>query len=175
MGRQQGKGLNIMANLWKDPEYDLACNLLKSDDRTVNFERPLMKVFFYAPPTEATGQRLLTIVRTMASDDVLEVYNNMGDLIQGLRRPLADPPIGVFLFEDQKDIEALLDVKPLASKVRSILIVPDREPETVALAHQLRPRFLAYADSDLSQVLAVLQKMLGQQLRTKARMNVGFY
>jgi hypothetical protein len=46
------------------------------------------------------------------------------------------------------------------SAVRLVLVLPDEEDETIALAHGLRPRFVTYADGDYSELREVLQKML---------------
>ncbi|MEJ2038916.1 MAG: hypothetical protein P8X55_08280 [Desulfosarcinaceae bacterium] len=42
-----------------------------------------------------------------------------------------------------------------------VLVLPRRDEATVAWAHKLGPRFIAYADNGLEQVEAVLDKMLG--------------
>jgi len=47
----------------------------------------------------------------------------------------------------------------LFQNIRIILLLPNKEPETVAMAHQLRPRFLAGRNSDLAEGPAVLKKM----------------
>ncbi len=60
--------------------------------------------------------------------------------------------------EELKDLVALHD---LFLDIRVILILPDRERETISNAHKLRPRFLAYTDSDFEPVKVVLNKMIG--------------
>jgi hypothetical protein len=40
-----------------------------------------------------------------------------------------------------------------------ILVLPDANEETVARGHRLRPRFIAYEDSDFSEVVAVLNRL----------------
>jgi len=44
---------------------------------------------------------------------------------------------------------------------RIILILPDRDRETITNGLKLRPRFFTYADEDFGEVAAVLAKMLG--------------
>ena len=55
----------------------------------------------------------------------------------------------------------MLSLRKLLSDLRLILILPDRDRDTVMSAHALRPRFLTYADGNLDDIAAVLRKMLG--------------
>lgn len=60
--------------------------------------------------------------------------------------------------------QELLDLKAMWSLfegLRTILILPDGEKETVAMAHTMRPRFISCGDRDLRDVKAVLEKMMG--------------
>ena len=60
--------------------------------------------------------------------------------------------------------QELLDLKAMWSlfeDLRTILILPDGEKETVAMAHTMRPRFISCGDRDLRDVKAVLEKMMG--------------
>ena len=44
--------------------------------------------------------------------------------------------------------------------LRLVLILPDRDKETIAMAHTLRPRFVTYANGNYSELREVLKKML---------------
>ena len=48
---------------------------------------------------------------------------------------------------------------------RIVMVLPRREPDMVAWAHKLGPRFIAYADNGENQVAGVLAKMLNQNVR----------
>jgi hypothetical protein len=43
--------------------------------------------------------------------------------------------------------------------VRIILVLPDTEEQTIAMAHRLRPRFLTYIDSNIAALGTVVSKM----------------
>jgi hypothetical protein len=43
--------------------------------------------------------------------------------------------------------------------MRIILVLPDRDDETVAMGHRLRPRMVSYNDGDYLDVAAVLIRM----------------
>lgn len=69
--------------------------------------------------------------------------------------------VAVLLVSTQRDLLDLKAVWSLFENVRTILILPDSKEETVAVAHTMRPRFISCGDRDLSDVVAVLEKMTG--------------
>lgn len=54
----------------------------------------------------------------------------------------------------------LSSLRTLLLDLRLILVLPFRDVDTVAWAHTLGPRFIAYADSGADPIAAVLAKML---------------
>jgi hypothetical protein len=48
----------------------------------------------------------------------------------------------------------------LFGNIKIVLILPDRNNETIVIGHKLRPRFLSYTDSDFIDVAVVLENML---------------
>jgi hypothetical protein len=68
--------------------------------------------------------------------------------------------VAVLQANSQEDLAALFSIPHRFQDIKTILLAPDREEETIALAHQLRPRFLAYVNKDLYHVAAILEKML---------------
>ena len=68
--------------------------------------------------------------------------------------------MAVLLAASKGQLSELLSLRELLNDVRIILILPDRGRETISQGHLLRPRFLSYADGDLTDVIAVLSKML---------------
>ncbi len=67
----------------------------------------------------------------------------------------------VLLATSKDAFSEILSISGLFHDVPIILVLPDREAETVAKGHTLYPRFMAYIDGDLTDVAAVLGKMLG--------------
>lgn len=54
----------------------------------------------------------------------------------------------------------LVALKPHLENVRTIIVLPDLNTETVAMGHQLLPRLLTDTNDDFSDVAAVLSKLL---------------
>lgn len=119
------------------------------------------KVLVYATPANAAGKRLQQIVETQVSHQQKEIYDSIEKLFERLRQPLVGEIIGVFFAANQEELSGLLSIRHLLRDIRVILVLPDREENTVSAGHALKPRFLSYADGDLSDVAAVVSKMLG--------------
>ncbi len=122
-----------------------------------------MKVLFYAKAIKGGGRRLLRVIERLLPNDVLEIYNSIDGLSRWFNRPQpADVPvIVVFQAVGQEDLQSMLSIRDLLVDVRILMVLPDKEKETIAKAHRLRPRFITYADSDFLEIGAVLNKMCG--------------
>ena len=122
-----------------------------------------MKVLFYAKEIKGGGRRLLRVIERLLPNDVLEIYNSIDGLSRWFNRPQpADAPvIVVFQAVGQEDLQSMLSIRDLLVDVRILMVLPDKEKETIAKAHRLRPRFITYADSDFLEIGAVLNKMCG--------------
>lgn len=111
---------------------------------------------------EKYAVRLRGIIESLVPKDNWEIFRTVETLSFRLRRPGYRPAIAVFLASSRKDLADILSIHDLLCDIRTILILPDREDDTVALGHALYPRFLSYIDSDFKDVAAVLEKMVRQ-------------
>ncbi|NVM57217.1 MAG: hypothetical protein HWN51_03755 [Desulfobacterales bacterium] len=68
--------------------------------------------------------------------------------------------IAVLLAASREELSDILSIRDLLTDIRVILVLPDRDDDTIAKGHTLRPRFFTYADSDFVEIAAVLSKML---------------
>jgi len=118
-----------------------------------------MKIFLYSPAGDLSGDRLGQQIKANLPEAGMVVCRTLSDLSQSLRQPEEDLGVAVLIVSDQKDLQNIISIRHLFQTIRIILLLPDKEPETVAMAHQLRPRFLTGRDSDLAEVMAVLKKM----------------
>ena len=128
-----------------------------------------MNLVFYSPVADAAGKRLQRVVEALVPLEEIELCRTMEGLSATLRRPADDRTIAVLSAATSEDLTAFLALRDLLHKLRIILVLPDRGNGTVAKAHALRPRFLAYADSDFIDVAAVLNKMLASIHREKRK------
>jgi len=91
----------------------------------------------------------------------VEIYTSIEDLANRLLHLVDHDAIVIIQAEDRQELLHILSLRDVLQGVRVILLVPDREDETISLAHRLRPRFLANSESGLSDTMSVVRKMLG--------------
>ncbi len=53
-----------------------------------------------------------------------------------------------------------MSIEWLLKRVRIMLVLGEGSPETLSLAHRLRPRYLGYKDDDASTIPAVINNMI---------------
>ncbi|MFP4474325.1 MAG: hypothetical protein ACLFOY_02130 [Desulfatibacillaceae bacterium] len=104
--------------------------------------------------------RLKSRIAGCTPDGRVEECRTLEDMGCRLRRPRQDLQVAVVLAADHGELERVVGFRDLLGDLPLILILPDREPETVALGHMMYPRLLSYADGDLNDVGETLGKML---------------
>jgi len=117
-------------------------------------------VLLYARTDAPSGTRLKQFLVTGLSGVEVETYETLEDLSRRFSQPLQDPSVAILLFTDGDELVETLPIRHRFQDISLVLIVPNRDPETIARAHQLRPRFLTDLQNDLTAVTAVVEKML---------------
>ena len=128
----------------------------------------MSKVFVFAA-AEADQERLVAAVRTAIPAEEMEVHQSLEGLHARLARPGKKNDAAVILAASRQELRKFLAISHLLAQVRTVLILPDSEAETVALGHRLRARYLGYADTDLSDLAAVLEKMAEEKKTAKKK------
>ena len=119
-----------------------------------------MDLVFYSPVSGSPEERLQRVIESVIPAWGGAVCRTIDDLSERLLQPTNDLAIALLLAEKRGDIEELLSVSSLFRNTRIILVVPDRDKETIAAAHLLRPRLLTYSDSDFDDVFTVMTKII---------------
>lgn len=122
----------------------------------------MLKILFYLRNGNGISLRFHEEVESQVSDDVKEVYKRFEDIKKRLRQPPKNNTILVFLAVDWMDLANILSIHDMLRGIRLILILPDHEENTISVGHELYPRFISFIDNDLSEVAAILHKMMGE-------------
>jgi hypothetical protein len=122
-----------------------------------------MRFLFLAKAAEPFTDRLKSLISTHFPDGKIDVLQTIEALAQRLRQPLEGPKIAILFPGSRLDLMEILSVQHLLRDTPVILFAPDNERETIALAHQLRPRFLGDCRTDCGVVPQVLEKMIKEQ------------
>jgi len=118
-----------------------------------------MNVLLFTAKDTESGARLKDSIKVLDNLESLTDCWNMGELLRHFQTPDPLPETVVLQATCQQDLQCLAPFRFRLQQVFFILILPDAEAETVASAHQLRPRFIAYQDSDFSEIEAVLNRL----------------
>lgn len=122
-----------------------------------------MRILAFADNSSETGRCLCSVVEKAARNNDLQVYDDFTVFSRNLQAPSSakSETIAVLLARSRDDLKIFKDLLDrVFSDYRIILILPDREFETISLGHQLRPRYFSYADGDFSEIGEVLENML---------------
>ncbi len=130
------------------------------DNKQTKGAQHQMNVLFYATANDGVGERFRREVEASVPKKKREIHRTCDSLSRRLLQFPSDLPIAVLLASRIEDLLELLPVRSLLLDIRTILILPDREKNTVALGHFFDPLFLSYADSNFKKVAAVLKKMI---------------
>ncbi len=119
-----------------------------------------MRFLFLAKAAESFTDRLKNLMATHFPEWKIDVLPTVETLSQRLREPLEEPKIAILLTGSRFDLMDILSIQYLFRDTPIILFAPDNEKETIALAHQLRPRFLGDLHTEWGVVHQVLGKMI---------------
>jgi hypothetical protein len=118
-----------------------------------------MSLIVFIPKADEAGRRLHQMIGQLMWQDSIEIFSHFKQLYDRLGRPSGNEDIGLFCASTPQDLDDLVNCVHLFDNLRLILILPDRENQTIAKGHLLRPRFMCYLDSDFSDLALVLKKM----------------
>ena len=119
-----------------------------------------MSLLFYATIRVEAEKRLYCTIERVVPKEKIEIYRSIGSLALRLGQPLDTSTIIIILAVNREELLNIFSIRDLLTDIRLILIIPDREKETLSKAHSLSPRFLSYIDDDFTDIVAVLDKML---------------
>jgi len=99
-------------------------------------------------------------IQTKIPGHRVEIAQTVQALSDRFRSPMTDRSIVVLVAENGERLGELTSMEDLMSDFPIILVLPDRNPATVSIGHRLYPRFVAYVDSDFSDLVSVLGKLI---------------
>jgi hypothetical protein len=127
-----------------------------------------MNIIYLCPKEEDSRRKVNRIIEIMIAAEKYEVFHKVNEFENYARSSLLHQHVIILQAGNMKSLQKIAALKELLFGHRVILILPDREQETIALGHSLRPRFITYQDSDFLEMASVLYKML-QREKTMAR------
>jgi len=88
------------------------------------------------------------------------VINTIGNLVSRLKNPFLKPVAVVLIAGSSREFFDIQKMKWLLLDICIILILPDRNKETVTAGYVLQPRYMGCLDDDADNITTVLYKIL---------------
>lgn len=117
-------------------------------------------LLFYSAQKNRAVDALESLLVNHLPPHKVSYCNALEALEKRLRRPRRDLKIALLCVFDAVEMARLTELRSLLMDLRVLLVLPKRNVDTVTWAHQLGPRFVAYGDTSVAQISAVLGKML---------------
>jgi hypothetical protein len=126
-----------------------------------------MDLYIFSTVSEESQKHLEDLFKRFLPKKKIEVYRTLDSFSQRLKLPAEPQSIAVLAPGSRQELQEILSKIDLLRDFRIIVIAPDHEVETTAIAHQLRPRYLTYLNGDFGVLGAVLGKMLNGRLSSE--------
>ena len=115
-----------------------------------------MNLILYTKKTAPSGAQLRLVFESLVSRDAMEMFHSIEGLRNRLLRTTYNDGIVVLIADSREELSELLPILHLFRKVRIVLVLPDRKPETIKIGYQLEPRFLSFIDQGFTEALSVV-------------------
>jgi len=119
-----------------------------------------MIIIFFSTVKIGPAERLLGDIQTKIHGHRIEVDRTVEALCDRFHHPTIDRGIMILVPKDREQLEQLISIGDLFNDSPILLVLPDREPATISRGHRLYPRFVTYVDSDFSDLVSVLSKLI---------------
>jgi hypothetical protein len=130
--------------------------------RSGSSEAEMTILYYYSRKiaSQDVAERLQGAIQDALGDGTMESYDSVESLCSRLCCPKNDVVVVILLAATTAELFHLLSARDFFEGSRIILVLPDGESTTISVGHKLRPRLLAFVDSDFREVTAVVEKMV---------------
>jgi hypothetical protein len=115
-----------------------------------------MNLFVYMPTPGDKGDELLKALAPYVSRGSLDVFSDLPSFAVRARQPKDPFSIALIWDPSKEDLREIARMRDFLTGVRTLLVLPDQETETIALAHKILPNYITYIDEGVSEVVSVL-------------------
>jgi hypothetical protein len=120
-----------------------------------------LNIIFYLPRPLEEGNELLKAVIPYAVGGHLEVLSDLSGFAARLNRPKDPSSVAIVWDPTSEELRRIAAMKNLLAGVRTLLVLPDQETETLSLAHKIMPAYISYTDQGTAEIISVLERLCG--------------
>jgi hypothetical protein len=119
-----------------------------------------MSVICYISPERSDHDSIVNAIRPVRSDDQVQSFENIEAFLESLPVSLGMPEPPMLLAPSPGDLRRLVACRSRFEGYRIVLMLPDEAEESVTLGHLLRPRLVGVCELFISELPAVISRML---------------
>lgn len=119
-----------------------------------------MQVVLYENGVHDAGKKLWNIIGSQVDKAHTERFTTLDSFSQELRQPMNGISIAILLAPTKHELLELISLQELMDNIQVILVLADRNADTLSLGRHIRNSFISDVDSDLSDVGSVLKQIL---------------
>jgi hypothetical protein len=118
-----------------------------------------MQLLFYSSKDDQNGKRLEAAVNKAIPKSQIELFKKLDDFGKRLRTPIEPDSIAVLSASNREELQQMQLLRGLLTEMYVVLVIPDRNKNTIELAHLFLPRFLSQKNDSFLDLSKVLNKM----------------
>jgi DNA-binding NarL/FixJ family response regulator len=116
--------------------------------------------YLFAPESVTQRQRIFGEVGEAISDGSgLEMFEDVDGILAGLKE-FSSPEIVIVLAVGKDEMPAIVSLCNLIPDADIIIMLTDEEPQTIASALRVRPRYVGVMDDDLDKLVPIIKKLI---------------
>ena len=124
-----------------------------------------MRLVVFARRDSSLNQRLRQMLAGLTGRWEILSCSTQEELTRALMRPDDSQAIVLLVAAEGGETDSLGWLGEMRYKLKLVLILSDHDPRTIHQAHALQPRFIAYADGDLRDLVKVLEHISQREPR----------
>lgn len=119
-----------------------------------------MNLFFCSTTNGKIGDKLLSFIEKLVPKKKIKIFQEFNGFYRKLRQYRYVRPVAILLVANKQELLNIFSFRNLLQEVRIVLILPDREEDTIEIGQCLSPSLLCFSDSDLNEIYSILVKIL---------------
>jgi len=104
--------------------------------------------------------KICGVIESAVSKEKTVIFRSIENMIERIMHLTYNPAITVFIIKNRAELLQLYSSLNVLRRAEMLLILPDRDPETIKLGYKLKPRFSTCLHNDFLVIQTVLKQMM---------------
>ena len=119
-----------------------------------------MELILYKKDYDDFEAKICGVIESVVSKEKTAIFRSVEGMIERILHLTNNPEIAVLIIKSKEELLQLYSSLNVLRRAEMLLILPDRNPETIKLGYKLKPRFSACLHNDFWVIQTVLKQML---------------